>query len=83
MYGCETLSNLRRNAGCLLRREAYGPERDGLTGEWRKVHNEELFELYCSTHIIWVIGSKKNEMVGACSTYGGQESCIKGLGGET
>jgi len=50
-------------------RRIFGPRRDEVTGEWRKLHNEELSDLYCSPNIVRVI--KKNEMGGACSAYGG------------
>ena len=53
------------------------------TGEWRKLHNEELNDLYCSPNIVRVIKIEKNEMGGACSTYGGEERRIQGFGGET
>jgi hypothetical protein len=29
------------------------PKRDEVTGEWRKLHNEELNDLYCSPNIVW------------------------------
>jgi len=32
-----------------------GPKRDDVTGELRKLHNEELNDLYCSPNIVWVI----------------------------
>jgi len=32
-----------------------GPKRDEVTGEWRKLHNEELSDLYASPIIVWVI----------------------------
>jgi len=38
-------------------RRIFGPKRDEVTGEWRKLHNEELNNLYCSTNIIRVIKS--------------------------
>jgi hypothetical protein len=47
-------------------RRIFGPKRDELTGEWKKLHNEELNNLYCSPNIIRVI---KNEMGVACSAY--------------
>ena len=47
-------------------RRIFGPKRDEVTGEWRKLHNEELNDLYCSPNIVRVIKSK-NEMGGACS----------------
>jgi hypothetical protein len=51
-------------------RRIFGPKRDEVTGEWRKLHNDEHYELFSSPYIIWVI--KKNEMGGACSTYSGE-----------
>jgi len=36
-------------------RGVFGPERDEVTGERRKLHNEELNDLYCSTNIVRVI----------------------------
>jgi len=38
-------------------RRIFGPKRDEVTGEWRKVHNEELNDLYCSHSIVRVIKS--------------------------
>jgi hypothetical protein len=40
-------------------RRIFGPKRDEVTGEWRKLHNEELHDLYSSSNIIRVIKSKK------------------------
>jgi len=62
-------------------RRIFGPKRDEGTREWRKLHNEELNDLYCSPNIVRM--RKKNEMGGACSTYGREVRCIQGLGGET
>jgi hypothetical protein len=64
-------------------RSIFGPKRDEATGEWRRLHDEELDDLYSSPNIIRVIKIKKNEMGGACSTYGGKERCIQDFGGET
>jgi hypothetical protein len=36
----------------------FGPKRDGVTGEWRKLHNEELHNLYSSPSIIRIIKSR-------------------------
>jgi hypothetical protein len=49
----------------------FGPKRDEVTGEWRKLHNEELHD---SPSIIRII--KARRMGGACSTNGGEEECI-------
>jgi len=35
-------------------RRIFGPKRDEITGEWRKLHNEELNDLYCSPNIVRV-----------------------------
>ena len=43
--------------GTYLRR-IYGPKRNGVTGEWRKLHNKELNDLYSSPNIVRVIKSR-------------------------
>jgi hypothetical protein len=40
-------------------RRTFGPKRDGVTGEWRRLHNEELNDLYSSPNIIRVIKSRR------------------------
>jgi hypothetical protein len=40
-------------------RSIFGPKRDQVTGEWRKLHNEELNDLYCSPNIVQVIKSRR------------------------
>jgi hypothetical protein len=37
----------------------FGPKRDEVTGEWRKLHTEELHDLYCSPTIVRVITSRR------------------------
>jgi len=48
-------------------RRVFGPKRDEETWEWRKLHNEDLNDLYCSPNILRVIKSRRYEMGGACS----------------
>jgi hypothetical protein len=62
-------------------RRIFGPKSDEVTGEWTKLHNEELNGLYLTQYRA---GDKieKNEKGGACSTYGGRETCVQGSGGE-
>jgi len=52
LYGCETWSLILREEQRLrvfenrVLRRVFGPKRDEVTGEWRKLHNEELSDLY-------------------------------------
>jgi len=50
-------------------RRIFGPKRDEVTGEWRKLHNEELTYLNSSRNIVRVIKSRRMR----CSAYGGEE----------
>ena len=45
-------------------RRIIGPRRDGVKGQWRKLHNEELNDLYCSPNIVGVIKSRKMRWAG-------------------
>jgi len=54
-----------------------------VTEEWRKLHIEELNDLYFSPNIFRVITSRRMRMAWACSTISGEEWCIQGFGGET
>jgi hypothetical protein len=75
LYGCESWSLTLREE-CRLRvfenevlRRIFGPKRDEVTGEWRRLHNEELFALY-STSYYSDDQIKKTQIARACSTYG-------------
>jgi hypothetical protein len=63
-------------------RRMFGPKRDKATGEWRRLHNKEIYALYSSPNIIRVIKSRRQRSR-VCSTYGGQERCIQGFSEET
>ena len=76
LYGCETWSltlreerRLRVFENMVLRR-IIGPKRDELTGEWRKVHNEELNDLYSSPSIVRVRKSRKMRRAGQVARMG-------------
>ena len=40
-------------------RRIFGPNRDEITGEWKKLHKEERNDLYCSPNIVRVIKSRR------------------------
>ena len=65
LYGCETWSltlreerKLRVFKNMVLRR-IFGPRRDEVTEEWRRLHNKELHDLYSSPNIVRVIKSRR------------------------
>jgi hypothetical protein len=45
-------------------RRIFGPKRDGVTGRWRKLHNEELHNLYSSPSLIRIIKSRRMRCAG-------------------
>jgi hypothetical protein len=57
-------------------RRIFGPKRDEVTGGWRKLHNEELHNLYSSPSIISMIKSRRMKWEGRVGTNGGEEECI-------
>jgi len=65
LYGCETwLLTWRENRRLKLfenrvLRRIFGPKRDEVTREWRKLHKEGLNDLYCSPNIVRVIKSRR------------------------
>ena len=61
-------------------RRMFAPKRDKVTGEWRKLHNEELNELYSSPSIVQVMKSRMR-WAGNVAYMG--KRCIQGFGGET
>jgi len=56
-------------------RRIFGPKKDELTGEKRKLHNEELYDLYRSPNFIWIIKTRRMR-------WAGHVACIEGKKGE-
>ena len=76
MYGCETWSltlweerKLRVFHNRVLRR-IFGPRRDEVTGVWKRLHNEELNDLYSSPIIVQVIKSRRMRCAGHVAHMG-------------
>jgi hypothetical protein len=55
------------------------PKRRGVTGSWRKLHNEELHNLYASKYY-WKDQVKWTEMDGTCSAHERADKCIHSIG---
>jgi hypothetical protein len=51
-------------------RRIFGPKRDEVTGEWRKLHNKELYDLYSSPSIITIIKLKRMRWAGHVARMG-------------
>ena len=62
-------------------RRIFGPKRDGVTGEWRKLHNEELNDLYSSPNIARVVKSRIIRWAGHVARMGERRG-IQGCDGE-
>ena len=60
-----------------------GVKRDEVTGVWRKQHNEELNDLYCSPNVVRVIKLRRMRWAVHVARVGGEEKGIQGFGGET
>jgi hypothetical protein len=88
LYGCETWSltlreehRLRVFENRVLRR-IFGPKRDEVTGEWRKLHNEELHDLYSSPNIIRIMKSMRIIWVGHVARMGEKRNAYRLLVGK-
>ena len=82
LYECETWSltlreerNLRVFENMVLRR-IFVSRRDDVTGEWKRLHNEELNDLYCSPNIVRVIKFRRMCWAGHVACMGEERGCI-------
>jgi hypothetical protein len=88
LYGCETWSltlreerRLRVFENKVLRR-IFRPRRDEVTGEWRRLHNEELNDLYCPPNIVRVIKWRRMRWAGHVERMGEERGVYKVLVGK-
>ena len=88
LYGCETWSLTLRDELRLkvfedrVLSRVFGPKRDGVIGKWRKLHNEELSDLYSLPNIVRVVKSRGIRRAGHVARMGRGEGA-QGSGGET
>jgi len=82
LYGCKSWSltlqeerKLRVFEKKVLRR-IFGPRRDEITGEWWRLHNEELNDLYFSPNIVRVIKSRRIRWTGHVALMGEERGCV-------
>ena len=86
--GCETWSFTLREVRRLkvfetrMLRRIFGPNRDEVTEEWRKLHNEELNDLYCSPNIVGVIKSRITKCAGHVACMGERRGAYRILVGK-
>jgi hypothetical protein len=88
LYGCEILSLALREEHRLrvfenrVLRKIFGPKRDEVTGEWIKLHNEELRDLYPSPSIIRIIKSRRMIWAGHVARMGKKRNAYRLLVGK-
>jgi hypothetical protein len=63
-------------------RKIFGPKKDELTGEWRRLHKEELHDLYSSPSIIRIIKSRRMRWVGHVARMGDKRNVYRLLVGK-
>ena len=86
--GCETWSLTLREEhrlrvfGNRVLRRIFGPRKDEVTGEWRKLHYEDLSDLYCSPNIVRVIKSRRMGWAGHVACMGKKRVAYRVLMGK-
>jgi hypothetical protein len=89
LYGCETWSLTLREERRLkvfenrVLRRICGPKRYEVRGQWRKLHNEELNDLYSLPNIVWVIKSRRTRWAWHVARMGECRGVYRVLVGET
>jgi hypothetical protein len=89
LYGYETWSLILREEHRLrvfenrVLRRIFGPKRDEVTGEWRKLHNKQLHDLYSSPSIIRIIKSRRMRSTGHVARMGEKRTACRLLVGKS
>ena len=82
LYGCETwLLTLREERKLrvfenMVLRRIFGSRREEVTGEWSRLHNEKLNDLYSSTNIVWMIKSRRMRWAGHVARMGEEKGGV-------
>ena len=66
----------------MVLRRIFGPRRDEVTGEWRRLLNEELNDIYSSPNIVWVIKSRRMRLAGHVACMGEERGVCRVLVGK-
>jgi len=66
----------------MVLRRIFGPRRHEVTGEWRRLHNEELNDLYCSPNIVRVIKWRRMKWAGHVAWIGEERGMYRVLVGK-
>jgi len=88
LYGCEAWSLTLREERKLMvfenmvLRRIFGPRRDEVMGKWRRLHNEELSDLYSSPNIVRVIKSRRMRWAGNVARMGEKRGVYRVLVGK-
>jgi len=62
-------------------RRIFGPKRDGVTGEWRRLYKVELYDLYSARNIIWATKSPRMRWAGLVACMGNRRGAYRVLVG--
>jgi hypothetical protein len=82
LYGCEFWALTLREEHRLwvfesrVLRRTFGPKRREVTGEWRKLYNEDLRDLYSLPSVIIIIKSRRMRWADHVARMGGEEECV-------